>query len=872
MYRAKEFLVLLMLLTGMVQATLAQSSAVPTPESVFGFRVGADYKMFNYQQQLDYFRKLDAASDRVVMQEIGKTTLGKPMVVVFISSEDNIKNLEKYRKISEDLARVRVDDATARRYAEEGKAVIWIDGGLHATERAGAQMTPELAYRVATEETSEMRKIREEVIFILMPNMNPDGLNIVESWYKKNMGTPWETTSPPWLYHHYIGHDNNRDWFMNNMPESYHVNEVLYNQWYPQIVYNQHQTSPSWARIFLPPFDNPVNPNIHPGATTGTNLIGTAMANRFALERMPGVISYHRFSMWWNGGMRTVPYFHNMIGILTETGHATPTPRFYDPDSIPKYIPAPGNAKPTDGTHIFYSDPWKGGESHFRDAVDYMITGSLAVLDMAADRKEHYLYNIYTMGKDAVGATLLEKTYAYVIPAEQFDRGEARNLVNILRQGGVEVHKATKAFTAGGKQYAAGSYIAYGAQAFRPYLVDLMEKQNYPDLRQSPGGPPIPPYDLAGWTLPMQMGVTVDKVMEKFAASTEEIKTREPVAAGKVGGKAGFGYSLTANENAAIKATNFLLARGEKVSRLAAQQGDLAAGTFVIEKGSSTDANLAEASKTFGVDFSGLAAKPAGEMKSIKLPKVGLYKTWQANMDEGWTRWLLEDYGFPVDTLHDEDVRSRDLAQYDAIIIPDQRPDGILNGYAFGFMPPEYCGGIGIDGLAAIKNYVAGGGQLITFDEASDFAVEQFGLSLRSTTNDLSPNSFFIPGSLIRTIVDTKHPLAYGMQPEVAASFNQSRAYRRVVKDNEGEGGKETTVKEAPEPPLEIVATYAKDKLLMSGWAMGQDRYIGSKAAVIKAGFGDGSIVMFAFRPQFRGQPRATYKLIFNAIYEGTMK
>ncbi|MEQ8685699.1 MAG: M14 family metallopeptidase [Imperialibacter sp.] len=853
----------------MVNTTFAQ---VPTPESHFGFQVGADYKLFNHQQQMDYFQKLDAASDRVLMKEIGKTTLGKPMVVVFISSEDNIKNLEKYRKISEDLARVRVDEATARKYSEEGKAIIWIDGGLHATERAGAQMTPELAYRVATEETSEMKKIREEVIFILMPSMNPDGLNIVENWYKKQLGTPWETTNPPWLYHHFIGHDNNRDWFMNNMPESYHVNEVLYNEWYPQIVYNQHQTSPGWARIFLPPFDNPVNPNIHPGATTGTNLVGTAMANRFALERKPGVISNHTFSMWWNGGMRTVPYFHNMIGILTETGHATPTPRFYDPDSIPKYIRGLGGSKPTDGTHIFYSDPWKGGESHFRDAVDYMITGSLAVLDLAADRKEHYLYNIYSMGKDAIEAKLLENSFAYVIPAEQFDKGEARNLVNILRQGGVEMHKATKSFMANGKQYAAGSYIAYSAQAFRPYLVDLMEKQSYPDLRISPGGPPIPPYDLAGWTLPMQMGVTVDKLMEKFTASTEEIKTREPVTAGKVSGKSSYGYSLTTNENSAIKAVNFLLAKGEKVSRLAAKQGDMAAGTFVVKKGGSTDANVSEASKTYGVDFAGLAAKPAGTLKAIKLPKVGLYKTWQANMDEGWTRWLLQDYGFPLDTLHDNDVRTKDLSQYDAIIIPDQRPDGILNGYSFGFMPPEYTGGMGIDGLAAIKNYVANGGQLITFDEASDFAVDQFGLSLRSTTNGLSPNTFFIPGSLIRTNVDTNHSLAYGVQAEVAASFNQSRAYSRVVKDNEGEGGKEPSVKEAPEPPLEIVGTYAKDKLLMSGWAMGQDKYIGSKAAVIKAGYGSGSIVLFAFRPQFRGQPRATYKLIFNAIYEGTME
>lgn len=843
----------------------------PKPESVFGFRVGADYKLFDYPQQLDYFRKLDAASPRVVMKEIGKTTLGQPMVLVFISSEENIKNLEKYRAMSEALARARIDDATARKYTADGKAIIWIDGGLHATERAGAQMTPELAYRVATEETAEMKKIRQNVIFLLMPSMNPDGLNIVAHWYQKNLKTAWETTSPPWLYHHYIGHDNNRDWFMNNMPESYHVNEVLYNQWYPQVVYNQHQTSPAWARIFLPPFANPVDPNIHPGVTTATNLVGTAMAQRFSMERMPGAVASHTFSMWWNGGMRTVPYFHNMVGILTETAHATPTPRFYHPDSLPKLIRGLGESKPTDGTSIFYPDVWKGGESHFRDAVDYMITGSLAVLDLAADRKEEFLYNIYKMGRDEIDGKLLEKTFAYIIPADQFDRGEARNLVNILRQGGVEVHKATQSFTAGGKTYPAGSFVMYGAQAFRPYLVDLMEKQVYPDLRVTPGGAPIPPYDLAGWTLPMQMGVTVVKVNEKFDATVQEIKTREPVGAGAV--KTGtYGFAISPNENATIKAVNFLLDKGEKVARLMGKQGDLLAGTFIVEKGANTEANVKQAAQTYGVDAVSVDAKPSGEMKSIRLPRVGLYKSWMANMDEGWTRWIMKDYGFKVDTLHDADMKTRDLKVYDAIIIPDQGPEEILNGYQVGFMPPEYCGGMGVEGLLNLKNYTSNGGMLITFDEASDFAVEMLGLALRNVTAGAPSNQFYIPGSLIRTSVNTNHSLAFGVQPEVAASFNNSRAYGRIVKDNKGEDGLEPSVPAAPQAPIEIVATYAKDNLLMSGWALGDKRYIGSKGAVIRARYGKGSVVLFAFRPQFRGQPRATYKLIFNAIYEGSMR
>lgn len=839
---------------------------IPKPADVFGFEPGADYKLADYDQLQEYYQKLDEASDRVVLTEIGKTTLGKPMLLLMISSEENISNLEKYRKISMDMALAKIDEATANQNAKDGKAVIWIDGGLHATERAPAQMLPELAYKVATEESDEMQKIRENVILLLMPVMNPDGLKIVVDWYKKNLGTPYETTGPPILYHHYVGHDNNRDWFMNNMSESYHVNEILYNTWYPQIVYNHHQSSPAWARIFLPPFSDPVNPNIHPGATTGTNLIGTAMANRFAIKKMPGVISHLTFSMWWNGGMRTVPYFHNMVGILTETGHTTPTPRLYPPDSLPKEIGRGRGKVPSNGTKIFYPYPWKGGESHFRDAVDYTLTASMGVLDFAADRKEEYLLNIYSMGRDAIEANILEDFYAYVIPKEQHDFNEATNLVNILRQGGIEMHQASSDFKAGGKSYEAGSYIAYGAQAFRPYLVDMMEPQNYPDKRAYPGGPPVPPYDLAGWTLPMQMGLTVDRVQEKFNVKTEEIVDRASIEEGDVS-KGGFGYGLSAKNNHSYKAVNQLLSAGVKVHRLSDKSGDLVAGDFVIEGAPDNVDQLAE---KLGVDFMGLKNDPETKVELSK-PKVGLYKSWVANMDEGWTRWFLTEYNFEWDTLHDNDVRERDLSQYTAIIVPDQNPNRILNGHVTNTMPEEYTGGMGLEGMFKLQEYVKSGGTLIAFDKASDLMIDQFGLPVANVTKGLDDQKFFIPGSLIRTSVKTDHPLAHGMQSEVAASFNRSRAFKTVVKSNKGEGGTEYTVEKAPRPDVDVVASYAKDDLLMSGWSLNEKKYIGGKAAMVRVGHGQGNVILFAFRPQFRGQPRATYKLVFNSIYSGSM-
>jgi glutamine amidotransferase-like uncharacterized protein len=842
-------------------------SQVPKPAEVYGFEVGADYKLADYDMMLSYYDKLDAASERVKKIQIGTTSMGRPMILLFISSEQNMQQLDRWRDISETLSRARIDSIKAQNLARQGKAVVWVDGGMHATELAHGQMTSELAYKIATEETAEMKSIRENVITLLMPVMNPDGLDIVSSWYNKNLDTPYETSGPPWLYQKYVGHDNNRDWFMNNMPETYHVNKVLYRQWYPQIVYNHHQTSPSWARIFVPPFSDPVNPNIHPAVTTGVNEVGAAMAQRFALKEMPGVISDIGYTMFWNGGGRTTPYYHNQIGILTETAHATPTPRMYDPESKPERI----RGMRTDGTSILYPDPWQGGESHFRDAVDYMLTGTMAVLEIASDRKSNFLYNIYQMGRDAIEAGQSGDPYAYIFSPDQWDQGEARNLVNILYRGGVEIHRATESFSVNGIQYDEGTYLAYAGQAYRPFLMDLLEPQEYPTLRQYPGGPPDPPYDLAGWTLPMQMGVNINRANSEFDVPTEEIDGLVPVAKGSVADNPGYGYTLSPRPNASVKAVNQLLAKGASVYRAALDADEKKSGAFIIENTSQSSDKAKMFADSLGLDFTAINSKPDEQnIASLNLPKVGLYKSWMANMDEGWTRWLLENYHFAVDTLHDANIRNSDLSQYDAIIIPDQWPQGILHGHRPGEMPDKYTGGMGLEGAAALSRYAKEGGTLLTFDSASDFAIQQFGLPVRNVTQGLSTSQFFIPGSLIRMNVDTAHPLAHGMQDTVAASFSRSRAFEVFKQDTTGEGGVEDITR-APEPDVEIITRYAEDDLLMSGWAMGEKEYLAGKAAMMNIKYGDGQIILYGFRPQFRGQPRGTYKLIFNALYGATM-
>ena len=855
-----------LLAVGLTFGSVAKAQ-VPAPAEVLGFEPGDDYQLALWGELTPYYEQLAAASDRVEIREIGETVLGKPLLVLFISSPENLAALDRHRENARAMAHAEIPEEEAVRISREGKAVVWIDAGLHATEVAPAQMAPLLAHRVATEDSEEMRKIRDEVILILMPCMNPDGLDIVASWYRRNLKTPFETTRPPELYHHYVGHDNNRDWFMNNMPETAAVSRMLYHEWFPQIVYNHHQTGPAWARIFLPPFADPVNPRIHPGVTTSVNLIGSAMANRFAMKKMPGAVSDMIYSMWWNGGMRTVPYFHNMIGLLTETSHASASPRIYDPEDRPEFVgnPRRGQAAPTSGTDVFYPYPWPGGESPFSDPVRYTLTASMAVLDVAADLREKWLFDIWRMGRDAIEGS----DASWIVPADQWDPGEAAALLNVLHDGGIVIERAEEAFEIDGETYGEGSHIIPGAQAFRAYAEDLLEAQDYPDRRRTPDGPPDPPYDLAGWTLPMQMGVRVDRVAEVPDVASAAVDGPVRAPAGEVSGGGSFGYALSHRPNAAVIAQNRLLAAGAEVAWAAEGFSDggteYPAGTLVVRRSDPADAAMEGIASELGLDVAGLARAPAAELLSLEPVRVGLYKSYVASMDEGWTRWLLENYEYDLTSLSDDDVRTGDLSRLDVIVLPHQSTREILQGHAPGTMPDEFTGGIGLEGSLALSRFVEEGGMLVTLDGASDFAIAQFGLPLRNVTAGLADRSFFIPGSLIRATVDTAHPLAFGMRDEVATQFVRSRAFETVGLPRTREGGQETTM-EPPPANVDVIARYAEGDILMSGWALGEEDAIGGKIAMVRVPMGAGEVVLFGFRPQFRGQPRGTYKLFLNAL------
>ncbi|MCC7034423.1 MAG: peptidase M14 [Acidobacteria bacterium] len=833
----------------------AAAARVPEPKDVFGFAPGDDYKLASHEQILDYFRRLDAASDRIVVEEIGKSTLGRPMILAAISSEANIKNRSRYQEIARQLAIARgVDEPRARALAKEGKAIVWIDGGLHATEVAGAQHTPELAWWLVASEDDEARRIRENAILILMPSMNPDGLDIVRDWYTKNLGTPFETTTPPELYHHYIGHDNNRDWAMFTQVETQAVARQLYKVWYPQVVYNHHQSGPFPSRIWGPPMKDPVNPNLDPLVVSTINQIGEAMRKRFDEEDKPGYSSHIQYDIWWNGSMRGGPDFHNMAGFLTETSlYRYATPRCYAPEEIPETFGERHKNLPAKIPSVNYTNPWLGGCWPLRKPVEYMITASRATLDHAARLKEDFLYNIWRMGTRQIarGEKAQGGPFAYVVDlAAQHDPTRSVEFLRTFRIANIEIRQADAPFTAGGTSYPAGTYVI-GPQSFRPYVVDLIEAKKFPERRLYPGGPPDPPYDMTGYELSYQMGVTIDRVTEPFGLPARVVDEIPP-APGGVQGAGTAAFSLAPNQNMGVKALNRLLRAGATAS--------WAPDNTIVVQGVSRDA-VDEQGKALGVVLKALDAAPSGA-RAIRAPRIALYKSHRANMDEGWTRWILDQYEFPYTTVTNDDVRTGDLAKFDVLLFADESEDTILNGHLAGTMPPEFAGGIGMEGAAHVRRFVESGGWLVAWDAAVDFAIRALELPLRNAVSGTRPNEFFIPGSLLRITTKPENPLAAGMEASAVAMFSDSQALQVVPAA--AEGGKRA------ERAVDVYAEFPRQDLLVSGWELGASRYIAGRAAAVRVPVGRGQAVVMGIRPHWRGQPHNTFKLLFNPLYLST--
>ena len=804
------------------------AQTVPTPESVLGHKPGDDFYLASYDESREYFRKLAASSNRIKLINVGKTTRGIDWEIALISSPQNLAKLERYKEISRRLADGRgLTDEEAHALSREGKAIVHIDGGLHSTEVAGAQQSISLAYKlVSSQGDPEVDAILDNVIVMLWPTLNPDGQNEVSAWYRKNLGTSFEVSPLPDLYQEYVGHDNNRDGYMNNMLESQDVTRTEL-EWSPVIFYCHHQTAPFPARIFIPPFVEPISSNINPLMLRWLNVIGVDMAAYLDAHQMPGAIHRVGFDNWYPGYLDYTNIFRNSISFFTETAlYRYATPRFYTVNEFPRDYQSLR-------AQIFYSSPWKGGWWRLKDAVDYMQGASMSVLDTAVKYREVLLYNRYQAGRDNVARFQKEPPFAYVIPREQRDLPTAATLVQKMMLNGIEVQRVTQTFHANARDYAAGSWVILMDQPFSGLVKELFEAQRYPDLRESPNGPPQRPYDVAGWTLPMQMDVEVDAVTEPLSPQQRAGLRKMDRFTAPEGNVSGSGptYVLSHKANASFKAINEVLAAGGHVG-FAPSEVDTAqgkeTGAYVIT-GFDHD-RISRIAKENSLSLQSAAAAP-NDLLSVRKPRVGLYRAWAASIDEGWTRWILENYGFAPQTLRNGDIQAGKLRErYDAIVLPDMGPEEIRNGFGPGVVPGEYAGGLGSTGAAALREFVQAGGTLIAFNNASIYTIDELGLPVTNVLAGLKEDQFYCSGSLLQVeLKDVSNPAVWGLPRDPIVMFELGPTFET----KEGFKGN-------------VLASYPKERNpLASGYLLHPERIQG-KAAALEVNTATGAFICSA--------------------------
>ncbi len=847
--------------------------AQTSPEAFLKFKVGADRKLADYNQIRAYFQKLAQESGKIKVVNIGTSTLGKPIIMAVITSEQNMGKLDFYRKIVKKLRDPRtLSPEVAKNLSKEGKVILLITCNIHATEIASSQMAMELAYKLATGDTPfDADKVLNDVIILLAPTINPDGEQMVTDWYRKYVGTKYEGGRMPWLYHHYAGHDNNRDWFMFNLSESKAVTKVLYHDWLPQIHIDEHQMGSTGARLFIPPFMDPPVPTIQPLLWRSVYLCGANMAYDLQKNGFKGVVHGRSFTGWWIGACDDTSWLHNVVGLLSEMASVkVATPIYIEPTEIPQ---------PYYEKRIPFPDPWPGGWWRLRDLVDYELALSLSLIKTAYLHKEDFLYNFYQMYKNSIEIIEKGEPFAFVIPSKQRDYPTALRMLDILLFGGVEIHQAKEDFIAGDRLYPAGSFVVKMSQPYKPYAQALLEKQKYPDIRQYAGGPPVPPYDNAGWTLPLQMGVACDRIENPFAAKLEKLK--KVPSPSVTPPRDHFPYIvLDSRMNASYAVAFSLLEKKAEMYRakekIKGKEFKAAAGSFIVKNTPEVQKLLPYLLEKWHVPAYGLENISDIPKAPLKRPRIGLYQSWASNMDEGWTRCVFDDMDIPYTTLHNKDFKATkkgkkekkvDLkANYDVIVFASESAEMIKSGkpsptsrYAryFTAPPPEYEGGIGKEGVEALKSFVEKGGILVTLNSACGLIFKEFKAPARNVLEKVERSKFFCPTSILKIRVDNRSPIGYGMPEEASAMFSRSPAFATWVPSGEWD--------------RKVVASYPEENILLSGWLLGEDM-IARKAAVVDVKHKKGHIILIGFRCQFRAQSHGTYKFLLNSLLYPVIK
>lgn len=875
------------------------AQAVPSPKSHFGFNIGDNYKLTTFTATEAYLKKIATSSNKVKLTTIGKTEEGRNHYMMIVSSPDNIKQLQKYKSISQKLARAEsLTEADAKQLADEGKAVVWIDGGLHATEVVGIHQWIETMYQLITRQDDETKNILKNTI-ILFVHANPDGQELVSNWYMRNADTLKRTTAAlPRLYQKYIGHDNNRDFFMMNMSESKNMSRQQYIEWMPQILYNHHQTGPAGTVVAGPPYRDPFNYVYNPLLITSLDAMGAAMSSRLNAEQKPGYTMKGGsvYSTWWNGGLRTTAYYHNIVGILTEIiGNPTPmniplVPQRLIPNSGLPYPIAP--------------QKW-----YFKNSIDYSISLNYAVLNYAARHKDEVLMNIYKMGKiaidagnkdnwtlspnkvemlneqlkaekrdlrsDSVAAQNFAKIYkapnlrdprGYVIPANQTTSAIA--FVNILLQSGIKVHKATDDFVVNGKNYNAGSYVVKTNQAFRAHVLDMFDPQDHPNDFLYPGGPPVRPYDAAGWTPAYTMGVEFDRILDDFNGPFEAIpygQVQKPKGAILVTNQVSSKYYvIKAADNNSFVFINDLMKEGKEVFKN--MEG------FYFSIGS--DEQLQQSIVKLGLSASSIESIPGDAVKIEKL-KIGLWDRYGGSMPSGWVRWIFEQHHFDFNLIYAKEINAGNLKnKYDVIVFVDGAIPAVVPGPPSPYdekdpnladIPAEFHAMVGKisanKSIPAIKAFIEEGGSVVTIGSSANLAYH-LGMPIKNAITEMNNGKervlpgekFYIPGSILQVAVAPSVKANWGMKNKVDVYFNNSPVFKVQP----------AAIASGTITPL---AWFASDKTLRSGWAFGQ-AYLQDGVAAFEATIGKGKLFVYGPEITFRGQTHGTYKMLFNQLYK----
>jgi hypothetical protein len=836
---------------------------IPDPETFFGHKPGADFKLIRWEKIYEYFQILGKNSDRVKIEDLGKTTMGNPFILAIISSPENLSNFARYREIAEKLAKGRISEEEAARLAKEGKTIALITCSMHASECGPTQMSPELGYSLATKSSPRIKEILDNVILLLIPSWNPDGNIMVVDWYRKNVGSPYETAPMPWLYHYYVGHDNNRDAFMNTQIETRYVNNILYHEWFPQIFMDMHHMGASDARLFLSPMYDPRHHSLDPLLTREIELTGAYMRTLLEEKGLMGVIHYANWNHWRMSAIHTCALWHNVTTILFEAAGTPLATPIYQTVRDLTGADSGGLGKKGNTQTINYPSPWPGGWWRLGDIVKYAYWSAIGFLEAGAKHKDKYLMNMYRMARNSIEKGRNEAPYAYIIPQVQRDPNTVAKMINILITDGAEIHQAEKSFQAQNREYPAETFVILMSQAYRPFLIDILGPQIYPDRRQYPGGPPEGTFDLTGWTLPYQMGVETIMVTFPFEAQLKPIEKAEPPA-GEVRGQ-GNTYILDHSVLDSFRAINRLLKEGFNVSwatkSFSTGGKNYPAGAIIVA-GPGINGKLRSLAKEFSLQIQ--AGSPPKDLMNLKPLKLGLYQPWTADMDEGWTRWIFDTWEFPYTTIHDAEIRNGGLKQkYDVIILTSISPQSIINGHKEGIVPSQYAGGIGKLGLASLAEFINEGGTLITLNASSELAVNHFKIPIQNVTNNFKSLEFFCPSAILKVEIDNTHPIGYGMDKTAAVMFYESPVFEFLkteeMKSNE---------KDAWLSSYKVVARYPNGNPFMSGRLIG-DQILYAKPALIEVDCGKGKIIMFGFRPQNRAQPHGTFKLFFNSLYYG---